>query len=78
MNQLAAILKADAATASIPITLKLEVVAEGVETEAKLDFIRTHGCDEIQGYYLSQPLPARQSDAMLRKFERRATTAAAS
>ncbi len=37
-------------------SLKLKVVAEGVETEAQLDFLKAHGCDEMQGYYFSRPL----------------------
>ena len=36
--------------------LRLKVVAEGVETGAQLDFLREHGCDEMQGYYFSRPL----------------------
>jgi EAL domain-containing protein (putative c-di-GMP-specific phosphodiesterase class I) len=39
-------------------TLKLKVLAEGVENEAQMSFLRAHGCDEIQGYYLSYPLLA--------------------
>lgn len=37
--------------------LSIETVAEGVETEAQTDFLRTHGCDLIQGYFVSRPLP---------------------
>jgi EAL domain-containing protein (putative c-di-GMP-specific phosphodiesterase class I) len=32
------------------------VIAEGVETEAQMAFLRAHQCDEIQGYYFSKPL----------------------
>ncbi len=36
--------------------LKMTVIAEGVETESQLTFLRTHECDEIQGYLFSRPL----------------------
>ena len=36
--------------------LHLEVVAEGVETEAQLDLLRSFGCDQVQGYLISKPL----------------------
>ncbi|MET3233693.1 UNVERIFIED_ORG: diguanylate cyclase (GGDEF)-like protein [Burkholderia sp. 1263] len=39
-------------------SLGLEVVAEGAETQAHIDFLRNEGCDEVQGYFYSQPLPA--------------------
>ncbi len=38
--------------------LKMNVVAEGVETGKQLQFIDQHGCEEVQGYYFSVPLPA--------------------
>jgi diguanylate cyclase len=37
-------------------SLKLKVIAEGVEDEAQMSFLRDHQCDEIQGYYFSKPL----------------------
>lgn len=39
-------------------SLGLDVVAEGVETAAQLDFLRQHGCDVVQGYWLAPPLQA--------------------
>ncbi|TMG74739.1 MAG: EAL domain-containing protein, partial [Betaproteobacteria bacterium] len=38
-------------------SLKLKVVAEGVETEAQLDFLSAQDCDEMQGFYFARPLP---------------------
>jgi EAL domain-containing protein (putative c-di-GMP-specific phosphodiesterase class I) len=37
--------------------LGLEVIAEGVETEAQLEFLRTNGCSQVQGFLLGQPSP---------------------
>ncbi len=39
-------------------SLKLKVVAEGVETEDQLSFLRSRKCDEMQGYLVSHPMPA--------------------
>ncbi|MBV8619120.1 MAG: bifunctional diguanylate cyclase/phosphodiesterase, partial [Curvibacter sp.] len=41
-------------------TLELEVTAEGIETQAQLDFLRSHGCPAGQGYHFSRPVPPDQ------------------
>jgi diguanylate cyclase (GGDEF)-like protein/PAS domain S-box-containing protein len=46
-------------------TLKLSVVAEGVETTDQLAFLQTQHCDEIQGYLLSKPVPAKMIPQLL-------------
>ncbi|MCX7150087.1 MAG: EAL domain-containing protein [Rhodocyclales bacterium] len=55
------------AVISLAHSLKRHVVAEGVETEAQLRYLRRHGCDEMQGYYFSRPLPADEFAALLRE-----------
>jgi diguanylate cyclase (GGDEF)-like protein/PAS domain S-box-containing protein len=46
-------------------SLKLDVIAEGVETAAQLSYLRRHQCDQIQGYHFSRPLPADQATDLL-------------
>ena len=46
-------------------SLKLRVVAEGVETLEQLAFLRAHHCDEAQGYYFSRPVPPQQFAKLL-------------
>ena len=48
-------------------TLSLTVIAEGVETEEQEAFLRSHACDEMQGYYFSKPTPPDQFGDLLRK-----------
>ena len=47
-------------------SLRLEVIAEGVETAEQLEYLRELGCDQYQGYLRSKPVPAAQFEAMLR------------
>jgi EAL domain-containing protein (putative c-di-GMP-specific phosphodiesterase class I) len=48
------------AVISMARSLKLRVIAEGVETRNELAFLKENHCDEAQGYYFSKPVPARQ------------------
>jgi diguanylate cyclase (GGDEF)-like protein len=52
---------------SLGHSLNLKVIAEGVETEEQVDFLRNHDCDEMQGYYFSKPLPAGEFASLLRQ-----------
>jgi diguanylate cyclase (GGDEF)-like protein len=45
--------------------LSLSVVAEGVETAAQMEFLRTSGCHVLQGYYIARPLPVDQLEAWI-------------
>ena len=53
------------AIVAMSASLGLKVVAEGVETEAQLLALREFGCDEMQGFLFSKPLPADQMTALL-------------
>ena len=48
-------------------SLGLQTIAEGVETEGQLAFLREQGCDEMQGYLFSKPVLARQFEALLKQ-----------
>jgi len=46
-------------------SLDLKVIAEGVETDAQLSFLRKQGCEQVQGYIFSKPLPAEEFALLL-------------
>ncbi|MGD9202716.1 MAG: EAL domain-containing protein, partial [Chitinispirillia bacterium] len=50
---------------SMAHTLKLKVVAEGVETTKQLDFLKEKNCDLLQGYLFSKPLPENEFEILL-------------
>ena len=60
----------DAAIASAVVamshSLKLKVIAEGVETLQQLEFLRSIRCDQIQGYFISRPVPAEDLEELFR------------
>jgi len=48
-------------------SMRLKVIAEGVETEEQLNYLKSSSCDEIQGYYFSHPLPADEITSVLKR-----------
>jgi diguanylate cyclase (GGDEF)-like protein/PAS domain S-box-containing protein len=50
---------------SMAHSMKMLVIAEGVESRAQMAFLRRHRCDEIQGFHFSRPLPAREMGELL-------------
>jgi diguanylate cyclase (GGDEF)-like protein len=56
--------------------LKLKVIAEGVANAEQLEFLRQHGCDQVQGYLISEPIPVAELAALLRRHKQFAPTGA--
>ncbi|MEJ1366105.1 MAG: EAL domain-containing protein [Candidatus Sedimenticola sp. (ex Thyasira tokunagai)] len=47
-------------------SMQLKVIAEGAETKGQIDFLKKEGCHEVQGYFLSRPLPANEVENVIR------------
>ena len=47
--------------------LRLEVIAEGVEHKEQLNYLLEQGCDQVQGFYFSEPLPAEELLGLLKR-----------
>jgi EAL domain-containing protein (putative c-di-GMP-specific phosphodiesterase class I) len=62
------------AIVSLAHSLRLKVVAEGVETPAQLDFLKAVGCDEYQGFHFSRAVPAREFERVVRDKAAQAET----
>ena len=52
---------------SMAHALDMRVVAEGVETREQVMILRSLECDEIQGYFVSRPVPSEQMTSLMRK-----------
>jgi EAL domain-containing protein (putative c-di-GMP-specific phosphodiesterase class I) len=54
---------------SMAQSLELEIVAEGVETQAQIEFLKDLNCDFYQGYFYSKPVPADEFFKLLKQFK---------
>ena len=53
---------------SLAKELKLCCLAEGAEEKSQVDYLRKNGCDKVQGYYYSRPLPAQEYVSKIREM----------
>src|SRR5438105_6069521 len=56
---------------SLGHALHLKVIAEGVETDAQVHFLKRHGCDEVQGFLYGEPVPPEQFAQLLERARRK-------
>jgi EAL domain-containing protein (putative c-di-GMP-specific phosphodiesterase class I) len=56
---------------SLGHALHLKVIAEGVETDAQLHFLKRHGCDQVQGFLYGEPVPPEQYAQLLERAKRK-------
>jgi EAL domain-containing protein (putative c-di-GMP-specific phosphodiesterase class I) len=54
---------------SLGHSLNMKIIAEGVETKKQLKLLQQNGCDEIQGYYLSHPIPPKEIVEFIKKYK---------
>jgi len=64
------------AVAGLGQSFGMTTTAEGVETQEQVDKMRSEGCNEVQGYFFSKPVPASQIAELLARFEEKARAAA--
>jgi len=57
-------------TIDLAKSLKLSVIAEGVETQEQMDMLESFGCDAIQGYFISRPLPPNKFEEWLKAYNK--------
>ena len=55
-------------------SLNLDVLAEGVETQEQLDFLRRQKCGEVQGFLFSKPITATECEKFMREYAAKPTS----